>query len=644
MVLQDIFVSSNTSGAATQHTGNPFSPPPAPPLPPAQKAVFARLTPRTQITTTLYTTMATPGAVDVDVVEKMVQLKVDLAFLQRLPEGVGVPLREAIAKCQEQPPTTWGVELLELIGRKDLRMLIDPAKNRKETTVRWQHAPNHEAMHDIHVICQTAYNIEDIGSYDPMAERDRQAVAQLLFKDDRRLHEAARLLQSSKNVATKCIPQPHWNEQEKLDRYKAVANHTAMRTLAVPSGRGLFHFSARIPLLTEKFPISGFNLACIIKPVNTTVSAEKSHFTEEKVGWAFFHSGVAAGVSISRDAKEIDTSWIVFNRPTDLTNRHGGFLLGLGLNGHLKNIAKWHAFNYLTPKHTMTSIGLLLGISASFFGTMDTTITKLLSVHVTRLLPPGSAELNISPLTQTAGIMGIGLLYANTQHRRMSEVMLSEIEHVEEQESCVPTDNLRNEGYRLAAGFALGFINLGAGNNLRGLHDMQLVERLLAQVVGSKNVSLVHIMDKATAGATIALALIYMKTNEEALARKLDVPDTAHLLDYVRPDMLLLRTVARNIVLWDQIEGTTQWIRNNLRSFHQDRHNLADIKRLDSEDLPFYNILAGLCFSVALKYAGSGDESVRDVLVYHLDEFIRLCSLHGIPTPLNYSLTLLTNQ
>lgn len=456
-------------------------------------------------------------------------------------------------------------------------------------------------------------------------------MSRLIFKEDRRTTEALKLLSSIKPAAAKCIPEPHWTEADTLNAQKEIAQHVAVRTLAVPPGRGLFNFSSRIPLLTEKFPISAFNLTTVMKPSGQTTSADKAAFSEEKVSWAFFHAGVAAGVSISREAKEIDTSWIVFNKPVDLTNRHAGFLLGLGLNGHLKSIAKWHAFNYLTPKHTMVSIGLLLGLSASYLGTMDTTITKLLSVHVTRLLPPGSAELNLSPLTQTAGIMGIGLLYANTQHRRMSEVMLSEIEYVEVVDSCVPSDTLRDEGYRLAAGFALGFINLGSGKDLRGLHDMHLVERLLSLAVGTKKVSAVHILDKATAGATMALALIYMKTNDEALARKVDVPDTIHLFDYVRPDIFLLRTVAKNLIMWDGIEGSLAWVKKSLRPFLRGRYKLGmtDVFELDSEDLPFFNIVAGLCFCIGLKFAGSGDEKVRDVLVHYLDQYIRLCYMAG---------------
>ena len=403
-----------------------------------------------------------------------------------------------------------------------------------------------------------------------------------------------------------------------------------VRTFALPVGQAMISVDKKKPILTEKFPLHGFTTICLMKPMNNTVSADRSSFTEEKYCWAFFHAGVSAGLSISRDAKGIDTSWIVFNKPVELSNKHAGLLLALGLNGYLKSIAKWLAFKYLTPKHTMTSIGLLLGLSASYFGTMDTLITRLLSVHVTRMLPPGAAELNLSPLTQTTGLMGIGLLYANSQHRRMSEVMLAELEDVTIEDPSGTPDQLRDEGYRLAAGFALGYINLAKGDDLRGLHDMRLVERLLAVAVGPRPVDLVHILDQATAGATVAIALIFMKTENGAIARKVDVPDTLHQFDYVRPDIFLLRTLAKNLIMWKGIRSNDAWILNNIPHEFRRFYHLRSIKKLRSFLMPFYNILTGLLWSVALKYAGTGDRDVRDFLLKYMDQFIRLSSLPAV--------------
>ncbi|KAA6408998.1 MAG: anaphase-promoting complex subunit 1 [Lasallia pustulata] len=551
---------------------------------------------------------------------------VDVPIIETLPEGVAAPLRAAIAICQSKPLTTWSSDILSIVGRDDIGML-EHQDHIVRANPKPQISPSHEAVRDVHTICKSTLEVETVGAYDGSAEQDRQAITRMIWREDQRFSEAAKLVHPLKPAVAQCTPEPEWSDTDLLEAQKDLVQTIAIRTLSVSPGRALLFFRARLPLFTERFPIHGFTLSCVMKPANTTVTADRNTYTEEKVSWAFFHAGVEAGLSISRNAEGIDTSWILFNKPPELGNRHAGFLLALGLNGHLKSIAKWVAFKYLTPKHTMTSIGLLLGLSASYLGTMDTLITRLLSVHVTRMLPPGAAELNLSPLTQTTGIMGIGLLYCSTQHRRMSEVMLSEMENVDQDDNSSPLDTLRDEGYRLAAGFALGYINLGKGKDLKGLHDMHIVERLLALAVGNKKVSIVHILDKATAPATVAIALIFMKTQDEALARKIDIPDTVHQFDYVRPDIFLLRTVARHLIMWEDIRPTFAWVKQSLPTVYQQRAKLTGCRSLNSEDMPFYNIIAGLVFSIGLRYAGSGSFEVRNLLCTYLDQFIRICRL-----------------
>ncbi|TAQ89839.1 hypothetical protein B7494_g1825 [Chlorociboria aeruginascens] len=584
---------------------------------------WMKLTPRTLSFFQFFSKMQSDWS-PAQFVEALSSLGVDNSFLETLPEAILAPLQEAIVQCQTEPPTWWSKELLAVVGREDVTMLLSPGQQPRDIQSTLL-APSHESNMDVHTICASTADPETTGSFDGSAEVNRQSVTRSIFKDDRRMNEAMNILNTFKPTIAYCKSEPDWSESDLLEAQKEHAQMLAYRTLAIPSGRGLLYYSARIPLLTQRFAIGGFNLSCVMKPDNNTVAIDKNAFTEEKVCWAFFHAGVAAGLSISRDARGIDTSWILFNKPLqDLSNRHAGFLLALGLNGHLKSIAKWVAFKYLTPKHTMTSIGLLLGLAASYMGTMDSLITRLLSVHVTRMLPPGAAELNLSPLTQTTGIMGIGLLYCNTQHRRMSEIMVSEIEHID-----IETDDepLRNEGYRLAAGFALGFINLGKGSDLKGLQDMRLTERLLTLAAGSKKVNIVHVLDKATAGAVMAIALIYMKSENQVLARKIDVPDSLLQFDYVRPDIFLLRTLARHLIMWSKIEPTFGWVESNLPAPYRSRSKLENIRKLTSSDLPFYDIIAGLCFSMALRFAGSASLVVRDLLVHYLDQLMRICQI-----------------
>ena len=584
-------------------------------------------TPRTRV---LLDILAVQGDHPAKFVDNLLRLGCDVPMLESFPEGIAALIRSLIAACQASPDMKLSHEALTLIDRKDMAML-----QQQTQLARPQHRPlesvHHDALRDYHTICNTASDVDQAVAYDyGSAEYDRQAVTRLVFKDDQRFSEAAKLVHPLRPAVARCVPEPEWSDTDFLEAQQEMAKVVAIRTLSVSPGRGMLFYNARCPLLTEKFPIHGFTLSCIMKPANTTVTADKNSYSEEKVSWAFFHAGVEAGLSISKGAKGIETSWILFNRPRELGDRHAGFLLALGLNGHLKSIAKWVAFKYLTTRHTMTSIGLLLGLAASYLGTMDTLITRLLSVHVTRMLPPGAAELNLSPLTQTTGIMALGLLYCNTQHRRMSEVMLSEMENVDQDENTNPLESLRGEGYRLAAGFALGYINLAQGKRLRGLHDMRIVERLLALAVATKKVDIVHILDKATAAATIAIALIFLKTENAALAKKIDVPDTIHQFEYVRPDIFLLRTVARHLIMWKDITPTVAWMQMQLPAPFRTQAKLSQIRALRTEDLPLYNIIAGLCLSVGFRFAGSARQDVRDLLGIYLDQFMRINRLPAL--------------
>ena len=561
-------------------------------------------------------------------------LKLSKSILNTLPDGVAAVFYQAIASRRVGPEELASLENQATRGTaSDTQRSVDVS----QSSHRQQLLPSHEALRDHHTICSSALEAETLQRWDASSEADRQAITKLVFNEDRRFQEASRLVNQTRPPVVECTPEPDWSEVDLLDAQKELAQHAARRTLSVAAGRGMMHFTARVPLLTERVPIPAFSLQCIMKPRDAsdssqamTFSADKATFTEEKVCWAFFHNGASMALMVSSDARGIDTSWILYNKPPELTNRHAGFLLALGLNGHLKNLAKWVAFKYLTPKHTMTSVGLLLGLSASFLGAMDTLITRLLSVHVSRLLPPGAAELNLSPLTQTTGIMGIGLLYHNSQHRRMSEVMLSEIENNDPEEGVASENVLRDEGYRLAAGFSLGLINLGHGKRLHGLQDVGIVERLLTVAIGTKNVNAVHVLDRATAGAVMALAFVFLKTNDEAIAKKVDVPDTLHQFEYVRPDIFLLRTFARHLIMWDSILATQDFIKISLPESYRWRGDLKSTKALSTEDMPFFNIIAGICFAIGLRFAGSQRHNVRDLLVSYLDQFLRLSRLPAL--------------
>ncbi|WPG97393.1 negative regulator of mitosis [Acrodontium crateriforme] len=592
-------------------------------LPYTSENLLAKFTPRCAALSEILIASAGLITTPTTTVEMMAKHGINTEMLETLPEAIAAPLMEATARCERQPPTTWSNELLRLVGRDDLELESDEqsgVSSRPQTAIL-------SAPRDVQTICHA---IEHTTHAARTREANRHAVSQLIFREDRRLIQATSLMHFNSVQIAECPKQPDWTDAHHFEQQRRVMQWVTLRMIALPAGDGMLHFDSQSPLLTEKYHLPGFNSSCLVQPMGHTLTTDRSGLTEEKVNWAYFHAGVSSGLRISRNVKGIDTSWIAFNKPNELTNRHAGLLLALGLNGHLKSLAKWLSFKYLTPKHNMTSVGLLLGLSVSYIGTMDTLITRMLSVHITRMLPPGAAELNVSPVTQTAGLMGIGMLYYNTQHRRMSEIMLSEIERLDIEDPDSGPDQLRDESYRLSAGFALGLINLGKGRALRGLHGMQLPERLLAIAVGSRPVGSVHVFDRAPAGAIVALALVYMKSGDSSFARKVDIPDTEAQYDHVRPDMLLLRAMAKHVILWDTMNelpnknsGQASWIEKNLPICFAGKMQAINESKgrypAQTSDVPFYNIATGLAWALSLRYAGSGNTTARDEILALLD-------------------------
>lgn len=580
-----------------------------------------KIIPRTYYVLRLFEILISPQFSADDLVRTMSDYGIKISDLVTYPAGIYVILKNKIVECQKQISSqrSLGPKELRLIDRKDLLQFDDPesvetllssqisAKNMKQSI-----GPKQMSQ-----ILQYVNSTEVLSPWDGQAEADTFHVIRLIFSEDRRFYEVTRILQTSK-VQTAMLRLPStMDENEKLVKQRALGSKIALRTMTMPIGRSAVFYSSKKPLVTEKFPIPKMNFNALILPDMISVSLEKDSVDEYLMDWGYFHNGASAGLMVSKDFKEINGSWIVFNRPQQLNAQHAGFLLGLGLNGHLKDLEEWHIYNYLGPKHSYTSIGLLLGMAASLKGTMDTKLTKVLSVHVVALLPTGSTNLNVQLSVQTAGIIGIGLLYMGSQHRRMSEILLSQISSI----LTINEQVVVNEGYRLAAGIALGYVNLGKGELLIDTH---IIDRLVSLATRARDIQTSAELDKSSGGAIMALMMMFLRTNNEEIAHKLAVPETSQLLDYIRPDFLLLRCLAQNLIMWDYIEPTRSWVADRVPECVDE--SLEKITDLDSDFLPYLNILGGLLLSIAIKFASTGNLVAKETLLDYFDKLMLLCS------------------
>jgi anaphase-promoting complex subunit 1 len=65
-------------------------------------------------------------------------------------------------------------------------------------------------------------------------------------------------------------------------------------------------------------------------------------------------------------------------------------------------------------------------------------------------------------------------------------------------------------------------------------------------------------------GATVALGLIYFNSGDRPVSDWFAPPDSAFSLDSIRPDFLLLRTIARNLIMWKHVLPTQKWVLSQL--------------------------------------------------------------------------------
>uniref|UniRef100_A0AAX7SKU4 Anaphase-promoting complex subunit 1 n=1 Tax=Astatotilapia calliptera TaxID=8154 RepID=A0AAX7SKU4_ASTCA len=541
-----------------------------------------------------------------------------LKDLESVPFGVALPIREAIYRCREQPCSDWSEEVCLLIGRQDLTKQAHKMTLAKSKAV--------------------SLSLEPPATTEPDEEEDGmsdivQEVTGLIWSQDLRVQEVRRLLQSSRPVRVSVVQLPEVSDHEYIEEKENKLLQLCQRTMALPVGRGLFTLFSYHPVPTEPLPVPKLNLTGRALPRNTVVDLNSGNIDvpPNMTSWPSFHNGVAAGLKIA-PASQVDSAWIAYNKPKspELANEYAGFLMALGLNGHLTKLATLNIHDYLTKGHEMTSIGLLLGVSSAKLGTMDMSITRLLGIHIPALLPPTSTELDVPHNVQVAAVIGIGLVYQGTGHRHNAEVLLSEIGRPPGPEMEYCTDR---ESYSLAAGLALGMVCLGHGSNLIGMTDLNVPEQLYQYMVGGhrraqaganrerhkspsyqiKEGDTINV-DVTCPGATLALAMIYLKTNNRSIADWLKPPDTLFLLDFIKPEFLLLRTLARCIIMWDEILPNTIWVKSNIPQIMRGTFDPSEDINMETMAQAQDYITAGACLALGLRFAGSANSDAFDCL------------------------------
>ena len=71
-------------------------------------------------------------------------------------------------------------------------------------------------------------------------------------------------------------------------------------------------------------------------------------------------------------------------------------------------------------------------------------------------------------------------------------------------------------------------------------------------------------LDVTSPAATLALGLMFLRTNDAAIAAAFALPDSHFALDYVRPDFVMLRVLAKGLVMQDSVEASRAWVESQM--------------------------------------------------------------------------------
>lgn len=370
---------------------------------------------------------ATQGSIQKIVLNMMIRKGITRIDLERLPVAVQYIISQTLETARLNPPIGCCAAAYKLLLRPELykhaafkkNKSLQKASDQQETSL----TPRIQTQPDVIAKSEKAF-VEDDG----MEQIDTKLL-RLRFPDDLRINDVKKFLNSSKPVTIDIAQLPNMSDHEFIEEQEKQLFALCTRTMALPVGRGMFTFRTYYPVLTELLPIPKLCLTGKETARGASIELQSIEVPANMSVWPQFHNGVAAALRISTDPSEIDPAYIMYNRPkeAEMPPSYAGFLMALGLTSSLKSLSDTYIYDYLVRSEELLSVGLILGMAASFQGTMDTKVTRMLSIHIESLLPPTAIELDVPHNVQVASLLGMGLLYQNSNKRYVAEALLQEI-------------------------------------------------------------------------------------------------------------------------------------------------------------------------------------------------------------------------
>lgn len=527
-----------------------------------------------------------------NIVEGIASAGQDRLSLEKIPVALALPIYAALHQCSNAPLENITRSAAILVGRLDC---VSVGK-----------LPTHGRQ----------YSPKSTRSYPAGSGLD--PLSAMLFPHDYRLREVVNLLCTHRVRILRAPAKPDKSEDEVRELGLGMLHNAAEKIKAASIGRGMLFLLTKVFDPTQRWVTPPLNRRILLRP------PQHYHLSEPRpdsleMEWPEFHNGTASALEMIVAQDKVESIWYFAQSAGERNPRHAGLLLGLGLAGRFASIGQVHTYRYLGDRHDLTSIGLLLGLSATFLGRGDPDVRALLACHVKAFLPQHSANLAHSTLVQAAALLGTGLLFMGTWIDHIAEALCGQI-YAQELETTDSQMYCRN-AYSLSAALATGLVLLGRGRSYDNMTSRQRRALCLLRscISGPEpglfqegaNDPIWHVDLRVTAvPAALAYGLIFLKSDNHKAADSIAFPARASDLDLIRPDALLMFSIARNLIMWGHMQPSQAWIDSQCPEVLRQRRQSQCASAIACS-----NITAGACFALSLKYAGTGDSLVKQLLM-----------------------------
>uniref|UniRef100_A0A158Q8W3 Anaphase-promoting complex subunit 1 n=1 Tax=Elaeophora elaphi TaxID=1147741 RepID=A0A158Q8W3_9BILA len=508
-------------------------------------------------------------------------------------------------------------------------------------------------------------------SHMPSAE-ENFLITRRRWKHDLRCINVIQMLDSRRPIF---IPSNNEGLSEASQREMAerLLKSFSMRNITHAFGRSALDFRSFSPPLSRPRTIPPLNLQGRLHPTNAPIELPQSELVKPMIKWGAFYNAVAAGLCIGDSTSlHLDSEWLAMSINNLQGPEAAGLMYAFGLNGHITSMNLFMIHELLSSGDPVMSIAILLGCGVSRRATADIQMYKMMVTHLPFMMGPTLLELHIDTVIQTAALVALGLLFAQSSHMGILSQLINEIGRPACPDYEPPTDRY---SYSLAAGFAIGLIALGRGEDL--LSSVPFVEQypaiasrlivlmegglrslcvfpstISAEGASSGNATTAssfsqsnHVRESENVNphltaspAAVALGLMYLRTENKWAAESLKIPETISAIEEIRPDLILLRTLCRHLVLWNEITASKHWVEQSVplivliykeRLFSEqlkidDDDEEEDLRMLqaavDKQTIAqtYLNVIAGACFAMAVRFASTWNSEAYNIIWHYI--------------------------